>query len=386
MTSTTSANTIDRLRGLFARFGIPEILRSDGGPQLASRAFANFSKAYGFKHIMSSPHNPRSNGAVERAVQTAKRIVQQPDPALALLTYRNTPLEVTGHSPARLLMGRSLRTRLPVHPTNMTPSRPDFIALRHHHEQEKLRQKEGYDQRHGAVLLEPPSVGDEVRVLHDGEKRWQGPVRILGPAVQPNSFTVQSPVTQAPIVRNRRFILPIPTGSRPTPDVVLPPASLPAAESFPDPQASRSAVPSAAPSSALPPPSAPPPSPTSPPPGAAASAALAAASPPPALAQRPAAQPFERRQAAVAPRVSPPRHTRSGRHVRGTKRDDFYYYTFLQLLLTIQQNYLNSNFNIRHLAKQFGIVHATLTILQNQFTIHQNFIIGQINSSSCNLN
>ena len=30
MTSTTSASTIDRLRGLFARFGIPETMRSDG--------------------------------------------------------------------------------------------------------------------------------------------------------------------------------------------------------------------------------------------------------------------------------------------------------------------------------------------------------------------
>ena len=329
MTSTTSASTIDRLRGLFGRFGIPEILRSDGGPQFSSQAFADFSKTYGFKHIMSSPHNPRSNGAVERAVQTAKRIIQQPDPTLALLAYRNTPLEVTGHSPARLLMGRNLRTRLPIHPVHMKPQWPDFIELQHHHDLQKLRQKEGYDKRHGAALLDPPSVGDDVRVRHDGEKHWNGPVRVIGPAAQPNSFIIPSATTQTPVVRNRRFILPIPPDSRPSPDAALPPVTRPASWNIAAPQPSRSSPLSASPQSA------PSSSPQSPPASSQApeepEELLPAAEPPP-----PPAQPAQRTGTAPPPAAPPagataapgelPRFTRSGRRVKPTKRADYHYY------------------------------------------------------------
>jgi hypothetical protein len=40
---------------VFAQHGIPEILRSDNGPQYASKEFADFAKSYmyGFEHTMS---------------------------------------------------------------------------------------------------------------------------------------------------------------------------------------------------------------------------------------------------------------------------------------------------------------------------------------------
>ena len=304
MTSTTSARTIDRLRGLFARFGIPETLRSDGGPQFTSHAFAEFAATYGFTHRVSSPHNPRSNGTVERAVQTAKRIIQQPDPTLALLAYRNTPLEVTGHSPAQLFMGRHLRTRLPVHPDNLVPQWPDFAALREHHQHEKFRQKEKYDGRHGAVRLAPPASGGPVRVRHDGEKLWRGPVHIIGPADQPNSFLIPSPATEQPVVRNRRFILPVPSDSRLSSEPVLPPVSFSSASAEITPTAAqqtreRGDTPPTDAASAPPSPErggTPPTDAVQPPPGAAPK------SPP------------------------PPRQTRSGRHVRNTKSDVYFYY------------------------------------------------------------
>ena len=36
-----------------------------------------FAKECGFKHTTSFPEYPRSNGAAERAVQTAKRILKK---------------------------------------------------------------------------------------------------------------------------------------------------------------------------------------------------------------------------------------------------------------------------------------------------------------------
>ena len=110
---TTSSVVIGRLKALFSRYGIPDMLSSDGGTQFTSREFKDFTVAYGFTHRLSDPHMPSTNGAAERAVRTAKWILKQRDPLLALLNYRATPIDATGLSPAFLLMGRELQTRLP---------------------------------------------------------------------------------------------------------------------------------------------------------------------------------------------------------------------------------------------------------------------------------
>ena len=70
MPSTTASKTISILRELFTRFGIPQQLVSDNGPQFVSEEFKQFMSANGVKHIKSSPYHPASNGAAERMVQT----------------------------------------------------------------------------------------------------------------------------------------------------------------------------------------------------------------------------------------------------------------------------------------------------------------------------
>ncbi|XP_061570024.1 uncharacterized protein K02A2.6-like [Cololabis saira] len=51
MTSTTTTKTIQVLRGLFSRYGLPEVLVSDNGPQFTSHEFDSFMKGNGVKHI-----------------------------------------------------------------------------------------------------------------------------------------------------------------------------------------------------------------------------------------------------------------------------------------------------------------------------------------------
>ena len=68
--STMSNAIIAVLKSIFARHRILEILRSDNGPQYASKEFSEFAKSYRFNHLTSSPRFPQSNGQVERMVQT----------------------------------------------------------------------------------------------------------------------------------------------------------------------------------------------------------------------------------------------------------------------------------------------------------------------------
>ncbi len=76
MTTTTAVKTIQVLRQMFARYGIPEQLVSDNGPQFVSEEFARFMKQNGVKHIKCSPYHPSSNGQVERFVRTFKQTIR----------------------------------------------------------------------------------------------------------------------------------------------------------------------------------------------------------------------------------------------------------------------------------------------------------------------
>ena len=54
LASQKSSGTIPALKSVFARHGIPDILRSDNGPKLVSTEFDEFSKEYSFTHVTSS--------------------------------------------------------------------------------------------------------------------------------------------------------------------------------------------------------------------------------------------------------------------------------------------------------------------------------------------
>jgi transposase InsO family protein len=74
---TSSKTVISKLKQHFARWGIPETVISDNGPQYSSEQFKNFSRLWDFKHKTSSPDHAQSNGKVENAVKSAKRIMRK---------------------------------------------------------------------------------------------------------------------------------------------------------------------------------------------------------------------------------------------------------------------------------------------------------------------
>ena len=76
MTSTTAERTIAELRNLFARYGIPEQVVTNTGPQFPSEEFKDFMNMNGVKHIRSFPYHTSTKGAAERLVQTVKRALK----------------------------------------------------------------------------------------------------------------------------------------------------------------------------------------------------------------------------------------------------------------------------------------------------------------------
>ena len=75
LTSQTSTRTITLLKKHFARYGIPRVIVSDGGPQFTSQEFNSFMTSWGISHHTSSPMHQRANGKAESAVKIMKSLL-----------------------------------------------------------------------------------------------------------------------------------------------------------------------------------------------------------------------------------------------------------------------------------------------------------------------
>ena len=114
----TAPMVIKKLKGHFARYGIPNTVITDNGPQFTSEEFVNFRRKWDFDHLTISPRHSQSNGKAESAVKAAKRMLKKckkshTDPYAALMEIRNTPQQGIDSSPAQRLHGRRTRTTLP---------------------------------------------------------------------------------------------------------------------------------------------------------------------------------------------------------------------------------------------------------------------------------
>ncbi|CAL8139314.1 unnamed protein product [Orchesella dallaii] len=186
----STASVTQFLKSIFARHGVPEEVISDNGPQfhpVKTSPFRTFAKEYGFIHTTSSPHYPQSNGFVENGVKIAKNLLtKNEDWFKALLEYRATPLS-NGYSPAELLMGRRIRSTLPMEPARLIPRDVNKEVLFEKEEQRRFRQKMDYDKRHGVVVKEEFTPGEIVWIK---DLRSWGTVR--NAADTPRSFFVDT--------------------------------------------------------------------------------------------------------------------------------------------------------------------------------------------------
>ncbi|PFX22695.1 Retrovirus-related Pol polyprotein [Stylophora pistillata] len=120
MEITTAEETVSTLRSLFARIGLPDQMVSDNGSQFTSETFRKFTTANGIKPVTGAPYHPSTNGQAERLVQSFKKGVKADKSSRTLqhkldrflLAYRSAPHATTELSPAQLLLGRNVKTRL----------------------------------------------------------------------------------------------------------------------------------------------------------------------------------------------------------------------------------------------------------------------------------
>ena len=129
LNNTLASTVILRLKSHFARYGCPDQVVSDNGPQFDCQEFRKFAEAWDFEHTPSSPGNSKANGKAESAVKTAKSLLRKAldsgkDPYMAILDYRNTPTQGMDSSPAQRLMNQRTKTLLPTSRMQLQPRLP----------------------------------------------------------------------------------------------------------------------------------------------------------------------------------------------------------------------------------------------------------------------
>ncbi len=217
--NSTSHAVVKALKSVFSRHGIPQTLVSDNGPCYASHEFRKFVQEWEFTHVTSSPLYPRSNGMAERNVQTMKSIMKKSkDPYFALLEYRTTPIDGIGLSPAQMLMGRRLNSKIPTHKAllNTESVNSKYVIKRL---QERQRTDAKYYNR-GTYGHRALHSGEGVRVWNSNEELWK-PAIVEKEAKEPRSYIVRTE-DGSRYRRNRQDIRVSPeVGSLPEPEFVI---------------------------------------------------------------------------------------------------------------------------------------------------------------------
>ena len=121
-----------------------------------------------FEHLTSSPRYPQSNGLAERAVQSAKNLLERSkrdnsDVHLGLLLMRNTPRHNNLKSPAERLLSR--KTNIPL-PTTDVSLKPQVVPnVPNALEKVRIQKKTYYDKNARSQSQLHP--GETVRIHED---------------------------------------------------------------------------------------------------------------------------------------------------------------------------------------------------------------------------
>ena len=192
--NSTSSAVIKELGMIFSEFGKPQIFRSDNGPCYSSQEFRIFMQNWLIEHRTSSPHY-----LIEKAAK------QDLPWNRLLLDYRCTPISSEIPSPAEILFGRRLRSRISILPSQVMNDRIS-------------KQRELIVKKEGKLYTNAKDFQDRIKALpfEAGQNVWlqNSDSRKCEEAVirekckEPNSYMVEIPATGQCFRRNSNFIKP----------------------------------------------------------------------------------------------------------------------------------------------------------------------------------
>ncbi len=205
----SSTDLIKCLKDYFASKGCPVRIFSDGGRQFISAETQDFLKLWGVTHRLSSPMYPQSNGLAESGVKVLKALLKKCNGnsksiqfAEGLLELRNTP-RTCGKSPAEVVFGHPLRTRVPAHHSSF--NKKWLQPLDEYDKNVATQAQKGMDRYDkSARTLAPLPVGTHVLIQNVISKVWDrsGIIVAIG---HHRKYQIKMPSGRL-LWRNRRFL------------------------------------------------------------------------------------------------------------------------------------------------------------------------------------
>ena len=122
MKNTDTKNVIKTLKELFGRFGYPEVITLDNGPQFNNTELKIYANSIGTQLNFTTPYSPWQNGLIERNNRTFKSFVKRviteggcwQDELTTFILMRNSTINTTtGKTPGELFFKRQLRNKIP---------------------------------------------------------------------------------------------------------------------------------------------------------------------------------------------------------------------------------------------------------------------------------
>ncbi|XP_047492385.1 uncharacterized protein LOC125041451 [Penaeus chinensis] len=177
--STSAKAVLPKMDAVFARHGIPAILKSGNRPPFSSEDICKYAQHSDFVHRKLTPLWPQANGEIEHFMGPLMKCVRaahvecrswKQELYRYLRQYRATPHDSIGVSPAEALFGRKIRTTLPSVTLPIISRQKIHDKIQETDSEKKRKSKNYTDSRRHTKLS-----GDRVLVKQKTTKKVQTP-------------------------------------------------------------------------------------------------------------------------------------------------------------------------------------------------------------------